>query len=81
VVSQKTSNASSCFFVFLPSLPGGWVEGWERGAGGVRGPTERNRPDLHRVPRYIVPPIAAGIDFRRYRKLRRFVARVFLQVF
>jgi hypothetical protein len=25
--------------------------------------------------------MAAGIDFRRYRKLRRFVTRVFLQVF
>lgn len=31
--------------------------------------------------RYIVAPMPAGIDFRRYRKVRRFVARTFVHVF
>src|SRR4051794_8810526 len=44
---------------------------WERGEVPGGGPPRF---------RHIVHPMPAGIDFRRYRKVRRFVTRTFIQV-
>ena len=81
---KEVKNASAFFLllVFLPLSPRLGGVRWERGAGGVRGPQHGTVPTFPTPSsrRYIVAPMAAGIDFRRYRKLRRFVTRVFLQV-